>query len=93
MSNTNCRHKWVGHQNPGTPDGPGEYTETCAHCGADRDAVESDSGDDVDATLDFAILDGIASAGRDPTPEALAASIARSMKSLGVLGRTAGRTS
>jgi hypothetical protein len=41
MSSSNCRHKWVGHRNPGTPDGPGEYVEYCDHCGTDRDAVEA----------------------------------------------------
>lgn len=26
-------HKWTGHKNNDTPDGPGEYFEYCEHCG------------------------------------------------------------
>lgn len=30
-----CDHKWVGHKNPNTPDGPGEYVKFCDNCGAE----------------------------------------------------------
>ena len=29
-------HKWVGHKNPNTSDGPGEYVEYCDNCGSER---------------------------------------------------------
>lgn len=32
----NCVHEWVGHKNPNTPDGPGEWIEYCKHCGMEN---------------------------------------------------------
>ena len=31
-----CDHEWIGHQNPNTPDGPGETVEYCDKCGDEK---------------------------------------------------------
>ena len=31
-----CEHVWIGHKNPNTPDGPGDYFEFCDKCGAEK---------------------------------------------------------
>ncbi len=48
MSPDECAHEWTGVKIGAGPSEPDEYDEVCAHCGAERTAVEGVDGYSAD---------------------------------------------